>query len=64
MVDFTDFERAAMNECLKPLSEVAAEIGWDKPLSAYTKEQVLTVIEVIVLKFQDEMRKTAQEVPF
>ncbi len=64
MVDMTDFERAAIRACLMPLGECVAEIGMDKPLSAYSKEQVLTLIEVIVTAFQNEMRKGSPEVPF
>ena len=64
MVDLTDFERAAIQSCLKPLGECVAEIGMDKPLSSYSKEQVLTLIEVIVTAYQDVMRKGSPEVPF
>jgi hypothetical protein len=64
MVDMTDFERAAIQSCLAPLGECVAEIGMDKPLSAYSKEQVLTLIEVIVTAYQDAMRKGSAEVPF
>ena len=64
MVDMTDFERAALNACLIPLSECVSQIGLEKPLAEYTKEQVLTVIEVVVTAFQSEMRKGSLEVPF
>jgi hypothetical protein len=64
MVDPTDFERVAIQSCLMPLGECVAEIGMDKPLSAYSKEQVLTLIEVIVTAYQDAMRKGSPEVPF
>ena len=64
MIDMTDFERASIQSCLKPLGECVAEIGMDKPLSAYSKEQVLTLIEVIVTAYQDAMRKGSPEVPF
>ena len=64
MIDMTDFERNSISSCLKPLGECVAEIGMDKPLSAYSKEQVLTLIEVIVTAYQDAMRKGSPEVPF
>lgn len=64
MIDMTDFERAAIRACLAPLGACVAEIGMDKPLAAYSKEQVLTLIEVIVTAYQDEMRKGSPEVPF
>lgn len=64
MPDFTDFERAAMTSCLGPLSEFASEIGLQKPLGEYSKEQILTMIEVIINQYQTEMRKGSPEVPF
>ena len=64
MIDMTDFERSSIHACLVPLGECVAEIGMDKQLSAYSKEQVLTLIEVIVTAYQDAMRKCSPEVPF
>ncbi len=64
MIDMTDFERESIHACLVPLGECVAEIGMDKPLSAYGKEQVLTLIEVVVTAYQDAMRKGSPEVPF
>ncbi len=64
MIDMTDFERSAIQGCLRPLAECVAEIGMNKPLSAYSKEDILTLIEVIVTAYQNEMRKGSPEVPF
>jgi hypothetical protein len=52
MIDKTPLEQQALEAALRPLGEVAAEIGFDKPLAAYTKEQALTVIEAIVSGYQ------------
>jgi hypothetical protein len=51
-MDFTDIEKIAIQKTLQPLGEIVAEIGMDKPLSAYTRDQVLTLIEVVVGNFQ------------
>ena len=48
MIDPTDIEKRCMERVLKPLGEVVAEIGMDKPLSHYTRAQILTLIEVVV----------------
>ncbi len=48
MVDPTEVERAAMRQCLRYFGEAAQEIGFDKPLGAYSEAQALQVIEAIV----------------
>ncbi len=48
MVDPTEVERAAMRACLRFFGEAAQEIGFDKPLGAYSEAQALQVIEAIV----------------
>ena len=68
MVDPTELEQAAMAAALVPLGEIVTEIGMDKPMADYSKEQVLTLIEVVVTAYQDHMRETDKpddlEVPF
>ena len=49
MIDPTDFERDCMNKALRPLGEYVAEIGTDKA--------VLTLIEVVVTAYMDELSK-------
>ncbi len=51
-MDFTDIEKQCIKRTLKPLGEIVSEIGMDKPLSAYTRDQVLTLIEVVVGNYQ------------
>ena len=65
MVDMTEEERAAIGACLRPLGECVTEIGADKPLAAYSKEQILTLIEVVVTAYQNAMMRSASmEAPF
>lgn len=61
MIDPTEQEQAAMRACLVPLGEYVAEIGMHRPLSDYRKEEVLTVIEVIVTAYQDALRDLSSE---
>ena len=64
MIDASDFERDCMNKALRPLGEYAAEIGTDKAFQDLTREQVLTLIEVVVTAYMDELSKGSEEIPF
>lgn len=55
MIDATAIERAAMRHCLKPFGEAAGEIGFDKPLGAYSEAEALQVIEAIVTAYTEAM---------
>ena len=69
MIDASDFERDCMNKALRPLGEYVAEIGTDKAFQDLTREQVLTLIEVVVTAYMDELSKGEpiedfEEIPF
>ena len=51
MVDPTELEQAAMAAALGPLGEYVGNIGMDRPLADYSREEVLTLIEVVVTAF-------------
>lgn len=55
MIDPSDLEIEAMKRCLKALGEVAGEIGYDKPVSAYSKEEALMLIDAVVTQFTESM---------
>ena len=48
MIDKQPYEEGALAAVLPLLGECVAEIGMDKPLSAYSRSEVLTLIEVVV----------------
>ena len=48
MIDPSDMELAAMRACLSPLGEYVGSIGMERPLADYTREEVLTLIDVVV----------------
>ena len=52
MIDATALERAAMAAALHPLGEFVAQVGLERPLADYTREQILTLVEVVVDAFQ------------
>ncbi|MBF0182118.1 MAG: hypothetical protein HQM03_19040 [Magnetococcales bacterium] len=64
MTDATDLEKAAMAAALRPLGEYVASIGMQRPLADYTREEVLTLIEVVISAFQDYFNKNNDEIPF
>ena len=56
MIDLTKNEKEAIESALKPLGEYVAEIGMDRPLSSYSREEVLCLIEVAVTAYFDFMQ--------
>lgn len=64
MIDPTDFEKACMQKVLRPLGEIVAEIGADRAFNNLTRDQVLTLIEVVVTAYTSEMAKGSPEIPF
>lgn len=55
MIDPSDLEIAAMRTCLKAFGEAAGEIGFDKPLGAYSEAEALRVIDTIVTCYTGAM---------
>ncbi|WP_301100424.1 DUF6511 domain-containing protein [Propionivibrio sp.] len=55
MTDPSELEIAAMRKCLKAFGEAAGEIGFDKPLGAYSETEALRVIDAIVTCYTDAM---------
>ena len=55
MLDASDIERAAMRSCLRAFGQVADEIGFTKPLAAYTEAEALRVIDAIVTRYTEAM---------
>ena len=55
MFDPSEIELAAMRRCLKSFGEAAGEIGFDKPLGAYSEAEALRVIDAIVTGYTQAM---------
>ncbi|ABK45262.1 hypothetical protein Mmc1_2769 [Magnetococcus marinus MC-1] len=65
MVDATELEKAAMAAALPSLGEYVASIGMQRPLAEYSKEEVLTMVEVIITAYQEYMASAKpDEIPF
>ena len=61
MIDLTKAEKDSIESALKPVGEYVAEIGMDRPLSSYSREEVLCLIEVAVTAYQDSMRQKEED---
>ena len=55
MIDASDIEMAAMRSCLKAFGEAAGQIGFDKPLGAYSEAEAMTVIDAIVTRYTEAL---------
>ena len=55
MIDPSEMEIASMRQCLKAFGAAAGEIGFEKPLGAYSEKEALHVIEAIVTCYTDAM---------
>ena len=55
VIDPTEAELAAMGQCLKSLGEAAGEIGMDRPLSSYTQQEALRLINAVVTTYVEAM---------
>ncbi len=61
MIDLTKNEKEAIESALKPVGEYVAEIGMDRPLSSYSREEVLCLIEVALSAYFDFMQGKESE---
>ena len=64
MIDASDVERTAMRSCLRAFGDVAGDIGFDKPLGAYSEKEALQVIDAIVTRYTDAMAAYHQEAKY
>ena len=64
MIDPTDFELKCMEKSLRFFGEYAAEIGLHRSFDSLSKAEAMTMVEVIVTAYQDEMSKGSEEIPF
>ena len=55
MIDPSEMEMTAMGCCLLPLGEFVGAIGMDRPLANYSREEVMTLIDVVVTAYQQHM---------
>lgn len=64
MIDPTDFELKCMENSLRFFGEYIAEIGLHRSFDSLSKEEAITMVEVIVTAYQDEINKGSEGIPF
>lgn len=55
MIELIELELAARHSCLAPLGEFVADIGMERPLTDYQREEVVQLIDVVVCAYQRHM---------
>ncbi|MES9888710.1 MAG: DUF6511 domain-containing protein, partial [Candidatus Sedimenticola sp. 6PFRAG1] len=56
VIDPTHNEKAAMDAVLPQLGEYVVSVGMDKPLSAYSREEILQLVDVVLTAYFDNLR--------
>lgn len=57
MIDLTKTEKEAIESALKSVGEYVADIGMNRPLADYSREEVLCLIEVAVGAYTEFMKE-------
>jgi hypothetical protein len=52
VIDATDTEKAAIAAALRPLGDYVVALGIERPLAAYRRDEILTLVEIVVDAFQ------------
>lgn len=65
VIDPTHNETAAMEAVLPVLGEYVAALGMERPLSAYSREEILRLVDVVLTAYFDKLRElTPDDVTF
>jgi len=64
MIDPTHVEHQAFEAALSALGQAVAEIGKEKPLDHYSREEILRIVEICVSHYQAFMLKHLSEQPY
>ena len=60
MIDATETEKAAKAAALLPLGDYVAQLGLQRPLADYTRDDILTLVEVVIDAYQDHLVEAAE----
>lgn len=60
MIDATDTEKSALAAALRPLGDYVVALGVERPLAAYRRAEILTLIEIVVDAFQAHLLEVAE----
>ncbi|RYU61313.1 hypothetical protein EWI61_04780 [Methylolobus aquaticus] len=60
MIDASETEKAAMVSALRPLGDYVVAVGVERPLAAYRRAEILTLIELVVDAYQAHLLEVAE----
>ena len=60
VIDASDTERAAMAAALRPLGDYVVAVGVERPLAAYSREEIVTLIELVIDAYQAHLLEVAE----
>ena len=60
MIDATETEKAAMGAALRPLGDYVAQLGLQRPLADYTRDEILTLVEVVIDAYHAHLVEAAE----
>ena len=60
MIDASETEKAAMAAALRPLGDYVVAVGVERPLAAYRREEILTLIELVIDAYQAHLLEVAE----
>lgn len=60
MIDASTTEKAAMAAALRPLGDYVVAVGIERPLAAYRRDEILTLIELVIDAYQAHLLAVAE----
>ena len=60
VIDASETEKAAMAAALRPLGDYVVAVGVERPLAAYRRDEILTLIELVVDAYQAHLLEVAE----
>ena len=60
MIDASETEKAAMASALRPLGDYVVAVGVERPLAAYRRDEILTLIELVIDAYQAHLLAVAE----
>lgn len=55
MLDPVAMKNTALAACLKPLGDFLEAHGLDRPLAQYSRNEILSLVDTVVIAYQDNM---------
>lgn len=60
VIDASDTEKAAMASALRPLGDYVVAVGVERPLAAYSRDEILALIERVIDAYQAHLLEAAE----